>query len=235
MKRFALVALLTGIVALALSGCGPTYPNCDNDEHCKEHNEFCVNGACKQCAMDEHCNAMDKCLMCGHTGSCVTRSGCCHSDLDCPGGKCWKDGAEVGQCGGQCRGAGDCPEGMECRGGSCVAPPPPVVTSCAKDVYFDFNEYVLTSGAQKDLKANAACMKEQGQRYRIEGHCDERGTEEYNLALGERRARAAKTFMSDRGAGNNLSTISYGEEKPVCGGSTESCWSQNRRAEFTVE
>ena len=102
-------------------------------------------------------------------------------------------------------------------------------------MYFDYNEDALTSDSRSKLERNAECAKTIGTSVKIAGHCDERGTDEYNLALGERRARAAKTFMSDRGAGNSLSTISYGEEKPVCGGSGESCWSQNRRAEFTVE
>ena len=69
----------------------------------------------------------------------------------------------------------------------------------------------------------------------IEGHCDERGTNEYNLALGERRAASAKTFLMDLGiAGSRLNTISYGEERPVDPGHNEEAWAKNRRGHFTI-
>ena len=233
--RFLKVSVLfAGLAAWLLAACGPTYPNCETDDHCKEHNEFCVNGACKQCSMDSHCNAMDKCQVCGPTHTCITQSGCCHSDLDCPGGKCWKDGGDTGTCGGECRGDGDCEGDMICRGGSCVAKPKPQFINCAKPIYFDFNESVLTKDARAGLGANADCIKNANRQYRIEGHCDERGTEEYNLALGERRANASKKYLINAGVDSAvLSTVSYGEEKPVCYDSNESCWWKNRRSEFT--
>jgi peptidoglycan-associated lipoprotein len=68
----------------------------------------------------------------------------------------------------------------------------------------------------------------------IEGHCDERGTEEYNIALGDKRARAAKRYLKNLGVGTGrLKTISYGEGRPVCSEASEDCWAQNRRADFT--
>lgn len=233
MKRFITLSLLLGLVSL-MSACGPSYPNCENDDNCKEHNEYCVNGKCKQCAMDSQCNAMDKCLVCGPTGSCITQSGCCHSDLDCPGGKCWKDeGSDIGQCGGQCRGANDCPAGLECRGGQCVKPYEAPPEACAKPVYFDFNEAVLTKDAQKQLKANVDCHKKENVNVQVQGHCDERGTEEYNLALGNRRASVAMKFLVNAGVNKKLlKTVSFGEERPACYEHEESCWWKNRRAEF---
>ncbi len=233
MKRFVTLSLLVGLVAL-LNACGPSYPDCENDDHCKEHNEFCVNGKCKQCAMDSQCNAMDKCLVCGPTGSCITQSGCCHSDLDCPGGKCWKDeGSDIGQCGGQCRGANDCPAGLECRGGQCVKPYEAPPEACAKPVYFDFNESVLTKDAKAQLKANVDCHKKENVNVQIQGHCDERGTEEYNMALGSRRAETAKKFLVNAGVNKKLLlTTSFGEERRTCYDDNESCHSKNRRAEF---
>jgi len=84
------------------------------------------------------------------------------------------------------------------------------------------------------LRASAAWLKKNpSARAQIEGHCDERGTNEYNLALGAKRAQAAKDYLVSLGvAENRLSTVSYGEEIPVCGEATESCWQKNRRDRF---
>lgn len=102
--------------------------------------------------------------------------------------------------------------------------------------YFPFDSYQLDSAAREALKANAEWLKANpSATLQVEGHCDERGTTEYNLALGERRANAAVDYLVrlgiDRG---RLSTISYGEERPAQMGGDESAWSQNRRAEFVI-
>jgi peptidoglycan-associated lipoprotein len=103
-------------------------------------------------------------------------------------------------------------------------------------IYFGFDDYTLTSEAQSTLTAMAEGMKaSKSAVIQIEGHCDERGTVEYNLALGERRAQSVKNFLSQLGVeGARLSTISYGEEKPVVQGHSEDAWAKNRRAEFVV-
>jgi peptidoglycan-associated lipoprotein len=105
-----------------------------------------------------------------------------------------------------------------------------------KDVFFEFDRYDLTSDARTTLRANADWMKSNSStRVEIEGHCDERGTNEYNLALGAKRAQAAREFLSTLGIpADRLSTISYGEEIPVCKEASESCWRQNRRARFVI-
>lgn len=104
------------------------------------------------------------------------------------------------------------------------------------DVYFDFDRAELRPEAREQLAQNAQWLRENpGYAATIEGHCDERGTNEYNLALGERRATAARSYVVSLGVGENrLQTISYGEERPVCTESTESCWQRNRRAHFVV-
>jgi peptidoglycan-associated lipoprotein len=108
--------------------------------------------------------------------------------------------------------------------------------SMVKDVFFDFDKYELRSDARAVLQENARLLKENGGNVVLEGHCDERGTEEYNLALGERRAGAARAYLSDLGVdASMLSTVSYGEEKPFATGSDESAWSQNRRVHFRIE
>ena len=103
-------------------------------------------------------------------------------------------------------------------------------------IHFDFDSYVLSSKARKTLTQNAEVMKAlSGLKVRIEGHCDERGSDEYNLALGERRAQAAMNYLSTLGVpASRMSTISYGEEKALDPGHDEASWAKNRRAEFVA-
>lgn len=104
------------------------------------------------------------------------------------------------------------------------------------DVYFDFDKYELKSEARERLAKNAEFMKANPQfTFTIEGHCDERGTNEYNLALGDRRASSAVNYLSSLGiSASGVRTISYGEERPQCNESAESCWWRNRRAHFVI-
>jgi len=105
-----------------------------------------------------------------------------------------------------------------------------------KDIHFDFDKYDIRPGDAEILKENAALlMKNPGVKIQIEGHCDERGTVEYNLALGERRANSAKRYLSSLGiTADRISTISYGEEKPLDPGHNEEAWAKNRRDHFIV-
>ena len=106
-----------------------------------------------------------------------------------------------------------------------------------RDVNFDFDKYNIRPADAKILDANAAWLKTNGRTLLlIEGHCDERGTPEYNLALGERRAKAAMSYLTALGIqANRISTVSYGEERPVCKEHGEACWAKNRRAHFLVK
>ena len=103
-------------------------------------------------------------------------------------------------------------------------------------IYFDFDESVLKPEAQASLRNKAAFLRMNSSfSVRIEGHCDERGTNEYNLTLGERRAEAAEKYLRSLGiSSSRVSTLSYGEEKPAVIGSNESAWSKNRRDEFVL-
>jgi peptidoglycan-associated lipoprotein len=105
-----------------------------------------------------------------------------------------------------------------------------------RDMYFDFDSYELDEEARAILRENSEWLKANTRaRVEIEGHCDERGTVEYNLALGAKRARAAKDYLVVLGiSGDRLSTISYGEELPVCQEHNEECWQRNRRCNFVV-
>jgi len=112
----------------------------------------------------------------------------------------------------------------------------PDSTGPLKDVFYAYDSYNLGADARDTLRANADWLKKNSAaRVEIEGHCDERGTNEYNLALGAKRAQAAKDFLVTLGVGaDRLSTISYGEEIPLCKDADESCWQRNRRARFVV-
>ena len=109
-------------------------------------------------------------------------------------------------------------------------------SSPLKDVFYEFDRYDLSADARATLRANADWLKSNpSARVEIEGHCDERGTNEYNLALGAKRAQAAREFLTSLGIpADRLSTISYGEEIPVCREPTEDCWTKNRRARFVI-
>jgi len=103
-----------------------------------------------------------------------------------------------------------------------------------KTIYFDFDRYDLRADAIRTLGDNASTIKQYAQfKLRIEGHCDERGTVEYNLALGEKRARAARDYLVSLGTpAQRLRIISYGKERPVEPGHNDEAWAKNRRAEF---
>jgi peptidoglycan-associated lipoprotein len=106
-----------------------------------------------------------------------------------------------------------------------------------KEVYFDFDKYDLRPDARETLKANATWLKANPTaQVQIEGHCDERGTNEYNMALGYKRAQSVKDYLVTLGIGaERLTTISYGEELPVCREHNEGCWQKNRRAKFVIQ
>jgi len=105
-------------------------------------------------------------------------------------------------------------------------------TKLLKDIHFDFDKYDIRRGDEEILKENAVLLKKYPKtEIQIEGHCDERGTVEYNLALGERRANHTKKYLVSLGiASNRISTISYGKEKPLDPGRNEDAWAKNRRA-----
>jgi peptidoglycan-associated lipoprotein len=118
--------------------------------------------------------------------------------------------------------------------GNPVGTPP---SSPLKDIYFDFDKFDLRSDARATLKANAEWLKQNPSAVaQIEGHCDERGTAEYNLALGAKRAQMAKDYLTTLGISEQrLSTISYGQELPVCREHTEDCWQKNRHDRFVIK
>ena len=127
------------------------------------------------------------------------------------------------------------------------APPPPAAKAAeptlqelfdraVKDAYFDYDKADVRPDARDALSQTAQFLRSYPQlKVVIEGHCDERGSTEYNLALGDRRAAAAKQFLTSLGIGaDRMETVSYGKERPFCSASTEECWRQNRRAHIIM-
>ena len=122
-------------------------------------------------------------------------------------------------------------------------PPPPTVTDedlfsqNVKDVYFDYDKADVRGDQQGSIQADAQFLSQHGNvNFTIEGHCDERGSTEYNLALGDQRASAVKNALTAAGvSASRIKTISYGKEKPFCTESNEACWQQNRRGHLVYQ
>ena len=143
------------------------------------------------------------------------------------------------------------PPGGGATGGGAAATPAPATAAPAarpapsefkaddnlKDVFFDFDKYDVRPTDAKILDANASWLKSKPNHLvLIEGHCDERGTNEYNLALGERRAKSTMNYLVSQGVqASRITIISYGEERPTCTQKNEECWAKNRRAHFLVK
>ncbi len=113
---------------------------------------------------------------------------------------------------------------------------PEVVKPATNSVYFAFDSSALDASARATLDGYAAWLNANPEvSIRIEGNCDERGSREYNLALGQRRADAVRDYLTAQGvAASRIDTVSFGEEKPVCKGTGEACWAQNRRADIVT-
>lgn len=125
-------------------------------------------------------------------------------------------------------------------------PPPPAAkpltdaeffSTEVRDVFFDFDKYNIRPDAQATLDSDAAELAQRPEiQFVIEGHCDERGSEKYNLALGDRRAQAGKQYLMAHGiAADRIDTISYGKERPFATGHNEEAWAQNRRDHFVIK
>jgi peptidoglycan-associated lipoprotein len=212
--------------AIALTGCPAPYPSCSSDEACKDHGEVCVNGQCQECGSDANCKPGFTC----EANKCVPKAECT-ADGDCKDGIC-----NNGKCGPpECKDDKGCKEG-KCRTGRCVVGACNSSADCkngeqCRDV--GFNETGLSQDARSQLGKVADCIKREKGKVTLEGHADERGTEEYNLQLSNRRAASVKKYLNDLGVkGKQLDAVGFGETRPAVEGSSEDAWSTNRRVEF---
>jgi peptidoglycan-associated lipoprotein len=209
-KRFFVPALVA--LAALTGGCGPKYPKCDKDENCHA-GEYCVDGQCQECRTDAHCGPGKTC----NAGRCEETTGYCTSDDACGvNEKCERN---------RCVTRGETLESSSRE--------PAAAPSCElSPVYFDFDAAELDSSARNAISANVRCMKERGmETIQLTGHTDPRGTEEYNLALSDRRARAVKRYLVSLGvAERSLRSTGVGEE--MAQGEDEASWRRDRRVDF---
>jgi peptidoglycan-associated lipoprotein len=222
--------LLPAVVCLAFAtGCPPKYPKCDNDKDCHEK-EYCVNGQCQQCRADGDCPGGGKC----NAGRCeqpAPAAFSCTDDAQCPAGQSCLDG----KC-KPCASDDQCGEGGKCNAGRCQRAPggtaPPVNASCTlSPVYFDFNEYILTTEATGAIDQNADCIKKTKHDVTLIGRTDPRGTEEYNLALSDKRAQSVKDRLGRLGVTTNMKVSARGEMDST--GKDEAGWAKDRRVDVT--
>ncbi len=226
------------LAATALGGCPKKFQNgeCETSDNCKDqagYGKVCVQGHCQECGADADCQAGFVCK----ANKCQPRPEC-ESSADCAGGKA----CEAGKCvavAPECSADKPCPGGQACEAGKCVAASAaaaPGPCDELQSVNFGFDESTLTADARAKLEQDAKCLKDKPGHVTVEGNCDERGTAEYNMHLGQRRADAVKKYIGGLGVpAKSISTVSFGKEKPVCSEATEDCWARNRRADLKAK
>ncbi|MCP4604009.1 MAG: OmpA family protein [Proteobacteria bacterium] len=246
-KKIAPVVAMVVLGSL-ISGCAPKYPNCEKDKHCHE-GEYCVNNQCQQCRDNGDCPAGQECQgggcreivgYCTQSSDCAdgqicrdNRCGPCLTASDCKDGKVCMDGI----CGeAECRSTEECPAGLSCVNYRCQ--PDSAAMSglgpgdCEIDpIYFNFDSSEVTQDMRRQIEKNFDCLSKRGGRVILEGHCDPRGTTEYNMALGERRGHVVKRILKALGReSSDLRVVSKGEEEAE--GNSEQGWAKDRKVEF---
>jgi len=204
------LVLITGLFATA---CGPKYPACEGDTDCKQ-GEFCVNQLCQQCRSEADCGEGKQC----NAGACEDIAGFCNDSTPCGAGQeCVANRCQM----------------LETKAPPAEPPPAVVAGPCElSPIYFAFDSSTLEPSARDEIAKNAQCARERGMsNVKVTGYTDPRGTEEYNLALGDRRARSVEQYMESLGVSKSgLSSASMGEE--MSKGEDESGWAKDRRVEF---
>ena len=227
MRRLALLAF-----AALLAGCPPKvqYPECKVDTDCAAHGQVCLAGFCKECREDANCAGRPDKPLC-KDALCTAKPEpekpapaapveACLADADCGEGRACVDKV--------CKAQGGVTQGSSSQKlGDCEV----------KAIYFGFDDATLSPDARRQLEQDFECLQRSTfRRALLSGHTDERGTTEYNVALGERRAEAVKKYLVGLGAdGRKLKAISYGKERAADPGHEEAAWSRNRRVELVTE
>ncbi|HTP24627.1 MAG TPA: OmpA family protein, partial [Anaeromyxobacteraceae bacterium] len=225
MRRSLLFSLLATVVVMAGCPSKPKNGECKTSDDCKEQagfGKFCVEGRCQECGADTDCQAGFVC----RSNKCIPRPEC-SQDADCGAGKTCQDGRCAAGTSSKidCESDAQCPSGQACEAGHC-AEKAPGGGGCGGEenaAHFGFDRSDLDSDARAALDKVASCLKGgKGGRVVIEGNCDERGTTEYNLHLGERRAESVRRYLVNLGLDpKSVKTTSYGKERPICSESTE--------------
>ena len=228
MRRLAVAVALAGL-SLA---CGPKFPNCKNDANCKEAPDnggaiYCLQGQCRQCGKDADCGAGKVCkdLVCADAPKPAAVI---------PPVPTSSDTSQISSVAGKaCKSDDDCDSTSLCIRNACVKATADLPECSDVRVHFDFDKSDLKPEDQQKLQGRVRCFRNnKGLHVTIEGHADERGTEDYNLALGSKRATTVSKYLQALGVdAAQVKTLSYGFEHPVCTEHDEECWSKNRRGE----
>lgn len=222
MRRVLTLAL--PLLAFGLAGCprGAKDGNCKTSNDCaaqQGYGKVCVEGKCQECGKNEDCPSGFVC----QANKCAPKPEC-DEQTPCPSGQT----CQAGRCTGTRTPA-------EVGAGQQVTPAAPICE--LKRVHFEFDDASLKGDARDVLAKDADCVRQlNAKTVRIEGNSDERGTNEYNLHLGQRRAEAVRRYLVNLGlSGVQFDVVSFGEEQPICTEATEDCWKQNRRAEIKAQ
>lgn len=219
----ALIMFLTNCSPNTNSEAQASAGGCTQDSQCATG--VCVNGQCQECRADSECSDGELCQ--GNRCEMATAATC-----QCaPGEICDEQGACVADPDQLTHASSVSDLPVACRPSEGASQ-----ELSLNLINFEFNESTLTPESQEVLVANAECLRVRPHLgVVVEGHCDERGTQEFNLALGERRAAAVKSFLVNLGIDSNrIRTLSKGENEPLCESPTDACYAKNRRAEFRV-
>ena len=263
-SRISLLALALG--GLALSACPAKLApgECRTDADCAAEAaaKVCIAGFCKQCRTDAQCPSGQACV----SNACAPKAQCaeakdCEAGQKCAAGKCVAECDEQtadkdcgagrrclsGRCAAQeeCVADADCGSGKACVSSVCKvqgeltdASRNGQLGACEmKSIYFDFDEATLAPVARDALERDWQCLQHESfRRIELAGNTDERGTTEYNLALGSRRAEAVRKYLAGLGADSKkLRTVSYGKERAVDPAPDETAWAKNRRVELVPQ
>jgi peptidoglycan-associated lipoprotein len=249
----AFISTFFGLLLLLLNACTPEYPKCKTDDHCAEKGEYCVAEFCQKCRSNDHCKVAGQ--VCGSSNTCQYKTGYCDDKQACPGNqKCRNN-----ECGPECiAGKSECSASQYCdeNSGTCITKPQcgsradrekcengfdcisgtcrQKVTTCelSEPVYFKFDSDRLLKKEQSKLDTVANCLKgDSVAAIQVAGNADQEGSEDHNLALGEKRAQAVYDYLLRVGVPSSLMrTISYGENKPAI--DSPGRQAKNRRVEF---
>ena len=248
--RLLLAFVLLPSSLVLMSGCPdkkPKYPICKKDKDC-EKGEFCINNRCAQCGPGKECPDGKKCMdgtcrapdYCKSADDCADGQVCkdnkctgCDSDAECGEDKRCSNGACLAR--GACKADEDCADDEDCIDGMCKRPgrtPPPDVTCKLETVYFGFDSFSVDGENGKVLETNATCLKEASDRsVMLNGYTDPRGTEEYNVALSEKRANAVADYLARIGIDPaRFHVVPKGEGLST--GTDEASYSKDRKVEF---
>jgi len=239
------------ILSVLLTGCPdkkPKFPNCHGDKDCKD-GQHCFQQTCSQCSEDSHCKDFETC----NGGSCILRDGMCNTTDDCTAGQICEDNKctaceSDAQCGsdsrcsngaclerGSCQSDEDCADDEDCLDGTCQRPgrsEPPKLSCNLDSIYFGLDEFSIPENSRESLQQTSICIQQgDKQEVLLEGHTDDLGTDEYNIALSEKRGRSVADFLARLGIDPaRLHVVPKGESEATA--TDEDSRSEERRVDF---